>query len=222
MAQAMRHQFANWLPSVATLLAYCSASLAIAYEAIVVQPVTRLYRNGPSLHGVGFWRGADSSDICAALTQVDAQFWREHQSRCEQLIRDDILSYIVLAETLFYFYLLYQTLRFAASLCAAATRRFARDRGWLARYSPVVAGWMTHAFAANNQRRRHTPPDGRSRRRCARKPCTLARGDSPRRDDKAPQEQRNLPFRQTDADCCADDEDDEDSPFNLYTRQTVH
>jgi len=214
IAQTVRHAFAHRLPSFAALLSCCSATLGAVYSAMIVQPMTRLYRHGPSFHGVGFWRGAASADICASLTQLDAQFWREHAARCEQLIRDDVLSYIVFIETMLYFYLLYQTTRFACSLCAAATRRFGQRRGWLARYSPVVAGWMTHAFAKrdvqHHQRRRRralTPPPAPLLP--AVESNTAVERDGARQLQHSPTAARHVTLQ-------CDFSDDDDSPFKVY------
>ncbi len=82
------------------------------YDIFVYQPIYRLYRNGPSLRGYGFQRGAPSAEICFSLTNVESNFWVIHAQECEALIQREVQSYIVLLETLCYFSIAFLFCRF--------------------------------------------------------------------------------------------------------------
>lgn len=47
------------------------------------QPVHTLYFFGPT--ELGFWGGAQPSDICYSLTNTPSIFWEQHQDQCDQL-----------------------------------------------------------------------------------------------------------------------------------------
>lgn len=112
-----------------------------AYEYALVAPLYRLYRQGPSLRGFGFWRGASSEDICSALTNVEATFWCDHLERCETLIYVDFKSYVIVGETIVYFCVLVALARCVFRLCRGTVTHALRERGWVDRYSPV--GWSS-------------------------------------------------------------------------------
>ena len=144
--QQFRNATLGLIPTLSSVLGICSQTAQHVYHSLIVAPFTRLYRQGPSFYGFGFWRGASDQDICAALTKVEATFWQRNADRCARLIRDDVASYIVLVETVLYFYLLFCTVRLCVWLCARASRRVAERRGWIERYSPTVAHWLEKTF----------------------------------------------------------------------------
>lgn len=43
----------------------------------------RLYFEGPTLGGYGFWGGKDPADICQELTGVSAAHWMQNMDTCE-------------------------------------------------------------------------------------------------------------------------------------------
>lgn len=93
------------------------------YNRAFFWPIYRLYRHGPSLHGYGFWRGAPSHEICAALTNVESDFWKNHSNECESLIAKEVQAYVVLIETVTYFGLLLYVLKSSAQcLCRLHNR----------------------------------------------------------------------------------------------------
>lgn len=87
------------------------------YECAVIQPIYRLYRNGPALHGYGFWRGAPATEVCAALTNVESKFWRKHPEQCDALIHREVEAYVVLVETVAYFALIAWAARWLLAYC---------------------------------------------------------------------------------------------------------
>lgn len=77
------------------------------YEYIVLTPLSRLFLLGPSLGGFGFWNGQRIEDICAQKTTLPAEFWKEHQIECIQLISKSFYGIVVLFETVIYFFLVW-------------------------------------------------------------------------------------------------------------------
>lgn len=80
---------------------------ATIYAATVLAPIKRLYFEGPRIYGYGFWKGAATHDICAALTNHNSDFWLAHPVACKEIIEKDFHSIVVLFETIGYFALLY-------------------------------------------------------------------------------------------------------------------
>ena len=88
-----RHALLN---STVTLSALLGDTCGRAYDTLVIQWLYRLYRNGPILHGYGFWSGAESADICASLSKpTGSVFWRNNADECDRLIYKDFMSYVV-------------------------------------------------------------------------------------------------------------------------------
>jgi hypothetical protein len=64
----------------------------------IVMPLFYVYVNGPSIYGVGFWRGKSFPDICSSVTSVQASFWTESQvnaSECEMIVLREFTSILV-------------------------------------------------------------------------------------------------------------------------------
>lgn len=101
------------------------------YNALVYEPIYRLYRYGPAIKGVGFMRGAPIVEICSSLTNVEAKFWLQHQEECEALISREVNSYIVLIETAMYFAFLLWVFRYLTNcLIGHAKASSGTDRYW--------------------------------------------------------------------------------------------
>lgn len=134
------------LPSLTEILEFVSQSLAAGYTSAVVGPLRRLYRTGPTLGGLGFWRNASDADICAALTNVDAQFWHVHKERCARTIEEDFQSYLVVFETAVYFLVLYQALRALWLVVCTISHKTLQRHGIVERYSPRTLAWLQTRF----------------------------------------------------------------------------
>jgi len=72
-------------------------------DAILVQPLHRLYFHGPDFKSfgmlsVGFWNGVSKSEICAQLTTIQQQHWLEHEDLCEKRIERQFLAFVVMVE----------------------------------------------------------------------------------------------------------------------------
>lgn len=176
MVHSVRHELHRVLPNLQTVLGTFSVGLSSLYHWIAIEPLKRLYRNGPGLKYVGFWRGASSPDICAALTNVEARFWAAHLDECESLIDDDFMSYIVLFETIVYFYLLFRLGKSLLSLLCSATRTALRRRGIVERYTPEMLDWLHAKFPSTLA---HYDDGGQERRRVLQDMRSDEQNDSP-------------------------------------------
>lgn len=159
----VRHYLYNHVPQVSYLLSFASDTLAAIYGTLVIWPISRLYRHGPALFGVGFWRGIDSVDICASLTGMPAKHWQDNLDTCEARIEADILSYVILLETFVYFFVLYYLIQSVLFYSHVLTSRFLQDRGWIQRYSPRLLGWVRHSLkepSAGKQKQQKKPKNG--------------------------------------------------------------
>ena len=90
---------------------------------LVVQPLARLYLEGPRV--IGFWGGLSPNDICAQLTNTHADFWalsEANRDECMDTIRRHFWSWLVLGTTVSYFVIVFGT------LCTCWRRRFGRGR----------------------------------------------------------------------------------------------
>lgn len=78
-------------------------------ETILVQPLRRLYFQGPDFKSfgmlsVGFWNGVSKSEICAHLTTIQQQHWLEHGDLCEKRIERQFLAFVVMVEFVMYMF----------------------------------------------------------------------------------------------------------------------
>lgn len=78
------------------------------YQILVINPLARLYMYGPAIFGWGFWAGQTIEDICAAKTNVPAQFWSDHPVECWMLIERQFNGFVIVIETLLYVWVWYQ------------------------------------------------------------------------------------------------------------------
>jgi hypothetical protein len=54
--------------------------LSWVHSFFIQTPLRSLYFKGPD--GMGFWGGAEVTDICASLTTTSAAFWSQHYGEC--------------------------------------------------------------------------------------------------------------------------------------------
>lgn len=94
-----------------------------AYRRLLFGPLIRLYLDGPTLHGWGFWGGRPAVEVCAALSDVSAQFWERHPEVCAALVDRNVETLVVAAETVLYYLVL-------AKVASVATARLG---AWLSR-----------------------------------------------------------------------------------------
>jgi hypothetical protein len=80
-------------------------------------PLFYLYLKGPDLNingnaSIGFWSGRDSHDICAEVTRVAAEHWRQNSDVCDELIQRRFMTYYVFLEMVVYIILTFSTIRY--------------------------------------------------------------------------------------------------------------
>ena len=93
---------------LSSFLSTIQAISTTVYSTAVRAPLRRLYFEGPSAWGAGFWAGQQRADICAQLTQFNSDFWVRHTSECTDLIDQRFRSFVVSAEVTAYSLLLYK------------------------------------------------------------------------------------------------------------------
>jgi|SRR5579872_4015967 len=76
------------------------------YGNFVLKGLARLYIYGPSISGVGFWRGQSPERICSQLTESSEDFWRKNPEECYRIISGNFYSWVVLFEMIVYFWVL--------------------------------------------------------------------------------------------------------------------
>lgn len=84
------------------LYSYISSGAKLVYEYAVIAPLRRLYFDGPSLNGLGFYAGRLHTDICAELTKIDAFFWHQHPEECANLLDTNFNAFVVGTESVMY------------------------------------------------------------------------------------------------------------------------
>ena len=78
------------------------------YSRLVFEPLRVLYLNAPSIGQFGGWHGFANVQICGRLSGQPEMFWSTHLGECEDLVNTRFQSFLVTAQTLFYFFLLYR------------------------------------------------------------------------------------------------------------------
>lgn len=78
-----------------------------AKEIILINPLKRLYFNGPDLKSfgivsIGFWNGLTNAEICAQLTTISERHWHENQELCDNRIHRQFMAFVVIVEFLIY------------------------------------------------------------------------------------------------------------------------
>jgi hypothetical protein len=73
------------------------------YSAFVYAPLRRLYFQGPSLNGFGFWGGLPAPDCCTlALPGTSAVFWADHLHQCEVILDQRFIAFLTVVQFLVY------------------------------------------------------------------------------------------------------------------------
>lgn len=85
------------------------------YEWLIIEPLQRLYRYGPSIYQIGFWEGKEDSEICRTLTNHNQLFWQNHDIDCNILIKNRFESFKTTIEVCFYFLLLFRIINMVLS-----------------------------------------------------------------------------------------------------------
>ena len=93
-------------------LVYTSSTMFIwllhrLHSLVLVNPLRTLYFNGPSLHGYGFWNGAQSTDICASLTGTSSLFWLSQLGECDTLLDRHFHAFLITVQMGVYILFLY-------------------------------------------------------------------------------------------------------------------
>ena len=101
------------------------------YATVIIAPIRKLYFFGPSLSGVGFWRGLSPPEICSHLTSYSEAFWSENPTDCHILLENKFYSFLVSIEVLLYFVLIYKL----SALCSGGLSALIKGR---LRYSHIV------------------------------------------------------------------------------------
>ena len=64
-------------------------------KIVVTSPLKFVYLSGPSLAGFGFWNGVPYSQICAQLTRVETDHWKENAVACQSLVDRQVDAFVV-------------------------------------------------------------------------------------------------------------------------------
>lgn len=93
----------NWFP--------LNSWVSSAYQGLIVGPLARLYIKG-------WWKDAAFETICNQLRPVPSgeAFWAENMTECQELLQTTFVSHMVWAETVLYFFVLLQGVRFVIRL----------------------------------------------------------------------------------------------------------
>jgi len=86
------------------------------YNALIAEPIKKLYFNGPSVGMLGFWGGKHKSEICHLLTSVDSIFWDQNTESCERLLNDRFQAFQTTVEVVIYFGMMWQLFKFLPPL----------------------------------------------------------------------------------------------------------
>lgn len=74
------------------------------FNLFVTRPLATLYLEGPA--ALGFWGGVPLADVCAQLTNTNADFWQSTDATvraCEENVERHFNSWMVLTTTAAYF-----------------------------------------------------------------------------------------------------------------------
>lgn len=96
---------------LASVVTYLQSVALVVYDTLVVLPFRRLYFDGPECAGFGFWQGRPSHEICNMITGVGGDLWTSNAEECEDLLERKFKAFVVLFETLIYWYVAYQLIQ---------------------------------------------------------------------------------------------------------------
>lgn len=89
--------------------------VAVVHHVAVAAPMHKLYFQGPTMHGYGFWGGAAPEDICAAVSNTSALFWMGHPGQCELVLLQHFTAFLVAVEVAGYVYAAYRMVSWAST-----------------------------------------------------------------------------------------------------------
>ena len=95
------------------------------YRILIITPLARLYLKGPSYL---FWGNLPLSHICSFLTKTTVDFWEKNdinREECVQMVSNHFNTYLIVLETLVYFFLFYLLLKLCLkTICAVVSGVF--------------------------------------------------------------------------------------------------
>lgn len=65
------------------------------YQYWLVPGLSILFLQGPSLAGIGFWKGSRPEDICKSIGLSTSRHWSQHKDACVDMIYIEFNSFIV-------------------------------------------------------------------------------------------------------------------------------
>lgn len=65
---------------------------------VVYGPLAALYFNGPGLLG---WKGRAPTDVCAAISGVQASFWRDNPDGCAEILITSFSAWVTVLNCIF-------------------------------------------------------------------------------------------------------------------------
>lgn len=103
-------------------LAYYANTL---YSYAIKYPLKKLYYYGPS--ALGMWQGKTQVSICSVLSSNPSGsiFWQSsafNREECENIINAHFQSYLVVADSLLYIFLLWRIYRILEYICLLPCR----------------------------------------------------------------------------------------------------
>jgi hypothetical protein len=86
------------------------------YDAIILQPLKRMFRHGPSVGSIGFWDGKTDTQICSHISGFTENFWEMHKKDCSIMVEKRMHSFIISIETMIHMYFLFIIMRFVIQI----------------------------------------------------------------------------------------------------------
>lgn len=85
--------------------------LSLVYARLIFEPCRTLYLHSPAVGQFGGWHGFSVLQICGRLSSQSELFWAQHPEECEEMVDSRFRSFMLTAQTLLYFFLLYNVIR---------------------------------------------------------------------------------------------------------------
>jgi len=100
------------------------------YNIIFINPLLKLYLNGPVAYNIGFWNGDSPTVMCSKLTSYTEIFWDNHHEECLLMIKHKFITFKISIETLIYFsclfHMIYTTIHYICH-CTLGRRNMRRQ-----------------------------------------------------------------------------------------------
>lgn len=106
--------------------AFVPAVVQVLLFYLLDLPLFHLYRNGPSVWGIGFWGGQSYETICSQITSTDAQFWAQHVGECYGIIQRRFDGFLIMVYVPVFYLLLAATIVYAGRCAFTWPQRFCR------------------------------------------------------------------------------------------------